>query len=264
LIKSPSEIASMRRAAEISAEAHLFAMAACEPGIKEYVLEAELLYEFQRNGARFPAYTSIVGAGANSCILHYNANNQVIRNGDLVLIDAGCEYEYYASDITRTFPANGKFTGEQRAIYELVLEAQMAAIKMIKPGLPWNKMHETAIKVLTAGLVDLGLMRGKVSDLIEKQAFLPFYMHRTGHWLGLDVHDAGRYAIDNKWRKLEAGMVLTVEPGIYISPDIKNVAPRWHHIGVRIEDDILVTPNGYEVLSDKAPKTVSDIETLMA
>ena len=239
-------------------------MKTCKPGLNEYELEAELLYEFQRNGARHPAYTSIVGSGANSCILHYNANNKTIKNGSLVLIDAGAEYQYYASDITRTFPANGKFTAEQRAVYNVVLDTQMAVIKTIKAGLPWEKMHETAVKVLTQGLVELGLLRGKTKELIAKQAYLPFFMHRTGHWLGLDVHDVGRYAIQGKWRKLQAGMVLTVEPGIYISADLKTVPSRWHNIGVRIEDDILVTSRGCEVLSKKAPKTVAEIEALMA
>jgi Xaa-Pro aminopeptidase len=264
LIKSASEIKLMRKAAEISAAAHIRAMKACKPGIQEYQLEAELLYEFQRKGARHPAYTSIVGSGANTCILHYTANNQTIKNGSLVLIDAGSEYQYYASDITRTFPANGKFSPEQGAVYNVVLEAQQAVIDLIKAGLPWEKMHETALRVLTKGLVGLGLLRGSVNELLAKQAYLPFYMHRTGHWLGLDVHDVGHYAIQGKWRKLQAGMVLTVEPGIYISSDIKNVPARWHNIGVRIEDDVLVTSKGCEVLSRKVPKTIAEIEALMA
>jgi Xaa-Pro aminopeptidase len=264
LIKSKSEIKLMRRAATIAAEAHIRAMKACKPGLNEYQLEAEILYEFQRNGARYPAYTSIVGSGANSCILHYNTNNQTIQDGSLVLIDAGAEYCYYASDITRTFPANGRFSTEQRAIYQLVLDAQLAVINIIKAGLPWEKMHETAVKVLTRGLIKLGLLRGKLQTLLAKQAYLPFYMHHTGHWLGLDVHDAGRYAFNNKWRRLEPGMVLTVEPGIYISADLKQVPPRWHNIGVRIEDDILVTKKGCEVLSKKAPKSVAEIERLMS
>lgn len=264
LIKSRSEINTMRKAAVISAQAHIRAMQACQPGMNEYQLEAEILYEFQRKGARYPAYTAIVGSGANSCILHYNGNNQIIRDGDLVLIDAGAEYQYYASDITRTFPANGKFSKEQRAIYQIVLNAQLAVIKIIKAGLPWEKMHEAAVKVITQGLVKLGLLRGNVHHLIATKAYLPFYMHHTGHWLGLDVHDAGRYAFNNKWRRLEPGMVLTVEPGIYISPDLKQVAKRWHNIGVRIEDDVLVTQKGCEVLTKKVPKTISEIEALMA
>jgi len=265
LIKSEAEIKFMRKAAQISADAHIRAMKACKPGIYEYQLEAELLYDFQRQGGnRMPAYTSIVGSGPNSCVLHYNANNQMIKNHGLVLIDAGAEYQHYAADVTRTFPANGKFSPEQRAIYDIVLKAQLAAIKIIKPGLSWEKMHEAAVKVITQGLVKLGLLRGKVSELIHKKAYLPFYMHRTGHWLGLDVHDVGHYAIQGKWRKLQAGMVLTVEPGIYIPADLKNVPKSWHHIGVRIEDDVLVTRKSYEVLSQKAPKTITEIEALMA
>lgn len=264
LIKSPTEIKIMRESADISAAAHISAMQACLPGIQEYQLEAELLYEFQLNGARHPAYTSIVGSGANTCILHYNANNKTIANNSLVLVDAGGEYQYYASDITRTFPANGKFTKEQAAVYNVVLAAQLAAIKIIKPGITWNKMHETAVKVLTQGLIKIGLLRGKLSDLIANKAYFPFFMHRTGHWLGLDVHDVGQYTINKKWRKLQAGMVLTVEPGIYISNTLKNVPARWHNIGVRIEDDILVTKTGHEVLSKRAPKTIADIEALMA
>ncbi len=264
LHKSPAEIKLMRQAAEITASAHVRAMKACKPGLKEYQLEAELLYEFQRKGARHPAYTSIVGSGANACILHYTANTKTIRDGSLVLIDAGAEYQNYAADVTRTFPANGKFTPEQRAIYNLVLNAQLAAIKIIKPGLPWERMHETTLKILTQGLQKLGILRGKLKDLIAKQAYLPFFMHRTGHWLGLDVHDVGRYAAQGKWRKLQAGMVLTVEPGIYIPSNLKNVPARWHNIGVRIEDDVLVTPKGHEVLSHKAPKTIAEIEALMA
>lgn len=264
LIKSDAEIKLMRKAAEISASAHIRAMKACKIGLDEYQLEAELLHDFQSQGARYPAYTSIVGSGANSCILHYIANNKTIRNGSLVLIDAGCEYQYYASDITRTFPANGRFTKEQRAIYNLVLKAQMAVIKQIKPGLAWNKMHEIALRVLTQGLIDLGLLRGKLKQLLARKAYLPFYMHRTGHWLGLEVHDVGHYALEGKWRKLKPGMVLTVEPGLYISSDLKKVPKRWHNIGVRIEDDVLVTSKGCEVLSRKAPKTIAEIEALMA
>lgn len=262
LIKSPAEIQIMRKAANIAADAHIRAMKTCKPGMNEYQIEAEILYEFQRQGARYPAYTSIVGSGPNSCILHYNSNNKVIKDGSLVLIDAGAEYQNYASDITRTFPANGKFSKEQQAIYQLVLDAQTATINIIKAGLPWEKMHETAVKVLTQGLIKLGLLRGNLKTLIANKAYTPFYMHHTGHWLGLDVHDAGRYAFDNKWRKLEPGMVLTVEPGIYISSDLK-VPSRWHNIGVRIEDDVLVTAKGHEVLSKKVPKTIAAIEALM-
>lgn len=264
LIKSPAEIDLMRQAAEISANAHIRAMQTCKPGLYEYHLEAELTYEFQRHGARSHAYTPIIGSGANTCILHYVTNEEKIKNGDMVLIDAGAEYNYYASDVTRTFPANGKFTEEQRAIYEIVLAAQLAGIKAVKPGTLWNQIDDVVIKVITQGLMDIGLLKGKLNDLIEKQAYFPFYMHRSGHWIGLDTHDAGRYKINNKWRKLEPGMVRTVEPGIYISADIPGVPKRWHNIGIRIEDDVVVTNNGHEILSQAAPKTVADIETLMA
>lgn len=264
LIKSPAEIALMRKAANISADAHRRAMKFCKPGMNEYQLEAEISHEFQRQGARHPAYTSIVGSGANSCILHYNENNQIIQKNDLVLIDAGCEYQNYAADITRTFPASGTFSAEQRTIYNIVLTAQLAAIKTIRPGASWIAAQNTIVKIITQGLLDIGLLKGKVSDLIDKQAYLPFYMHKSGHWLGLDVHDVGRYKALGKWRVFEPGMVLTVEPGIYISADIPGVPKRWQNIGIRIEDDVLVTKDGHEVLTENAPKTVKDIEALMA
>jgi len=263
LIKSPAEIKLMRKAAEISAAAHVRAMKACKPGVNEYQLEAEIIYEFQRNGARFPAYTSIVGSGANSCILHYNENNKVINKNSIVLIDAGCEYQYYASDITRTFPASGRFSPEQKAIYDIVLAAQLAGIKAVRPGAIWPAAQNAIVKVITQGLLDLGILKGKLDTLIEKQAYFPFYMHKSGHWLGLDVHDVGRYKVDGKWRVLRPGMVLTVEPGIYISADIPGVDKRWHNIGVRIEDDVLVTAKGNEILSHAAPKTTEEIEALM-
>lgn len=264
LIKSPAEIKLMRKAAQISVDGHLKAMQRCKPGMHEYQLEAELMYEFQRQGARFPAYTSIVGSGANSCILHYNTNNQPIKNNDLVLIDAGCEYQNYASDITRTFPANGVFSPEQHAIYEIVLEAQLAAIRAVKPGLEWPVLQKMIVKIITQGLLDLGILKGKLQDLIDKKEYFKFYMHNSGHWLGLDVHDVGRYKIDGKWRKLKAGMVLTVEPGIYISSDTPGVNKRWHNIGVRIEDDVLVTQTGHDILSKGLPKTIADVEAVMA
>ena len=264
IFKSADELAVMRKAAEISAEAHVRAMRACKPGMFEYELEAELNYEFVRNGARFPAYNSIVGSGHNTCVLHYVSNDKKIQHGEMVLIDAGCEYHNYASDITRTFPANGKFSAEQRAIYDLVLESQLAAIKAVKPGASWTAPQEIIVKILTQGLLDLGILKGKHDQLIEKQAYFPFYMHRSGHFLGLDVHDAGRYRIDNKWRKMEPGMVFTVEPGLYISSDIPGVPKRWHNIGVRIEDDVVVTAKGCDVLSKDVPKTVADIEAVMA
>lgn len=264
LLKSPAEIAVMQKAVDITCEAHVRAMRACQPGMYEYELDAELSYSFKRHGALQPAYNAIVGSGRNTCILHYIANNKKIVDGDLVLIDAGAEYGNYAADITRTFPANGRFSPEQRAIYQLVLKAQEAAIKLIKPGVSFMAMQAAIIKVITQGLVDLRILRGNVTKLIEAQAYLPYYMHKSGHWLGLDVHDVGRYRVNNKWRNLQAGMVLTVEPGIYLSADIPGLAKRWHHIGVRIEDDVLVTRKGCEVLSRKIPKSIADIEKLMA
>lgn len=263
LFKSPAEMALMQKAVDITAKAHLRAMRACQPGTYEHELEAELMYEFQRHGARFSAYSSIVGAGRNSCILHYVSNNARIADGDMVLIDAGSEYQNYASDITRTFPANGHFSSEQRAIYDLVLAAQLAAIKAVKPGAVWTAPQEIIVKIITQGLIDLGLLKGRLDSLIEQEAYFPFYMHRSGHWLGLDVHDAGRYKIGDKWRKLESGMVLTVEPGIYISSDIPGVPKRWHNIGVRIEDDVHVTAKGCEVLSEDIPKRADVIEAIM-
>lgn len=263
LFKSPNEIAMMQKAVDITAKAHVSAMQVCQPGMYEYELEATIMYEFMRHGARFPAYGCIVGAGKNTCILHYVNNNQKIVDGDLVLIDAGAEYDNYAADITRTFPANGRYSAEQRAIYELVLDAQMAAIKAVKPGASWMAPQITIVKRMTQGLIDLGILKGNVNDLIEKQAYFPFYMHRSGHWLGLDVHDAGRYQMGDKWRKFESGMVLTVEPGIYISKNIPGVHKRWHNIGIRIEDDVVVTDSGCDVLSRDIPKQIADIEAIM-
>lgn len=264
LYKSPQEIAVMERAAEISAAAHVRAMEVCEPGMYEYQLEAEFLHEFTRNGSRSPAYSSIVGGGANACILHYRENNAVLNDGDLVLIDAGCELEHYASDITRTFPVNGKFSPQQKAIYEIVLAAQYAAIKAVKPGNHWNEPHEAAVKEITKGLVKVGLLNGKVDELIKTEAYRAFFMHRTGHWLGMDVHDVGDYKVEGEWRTLEAGMVLTVEPGLYISPDNTQVDEEWRGIGVRIEDDVVVTGRGHKVLTNGVPKEVDEIEALMA
>ncbi len=264
LFKSAGEIKSMEKAAKISAEGHKRAMACCKPGIKEYEMEAELLYAFTRNGSRAPAYNSIVATGENACILHYNTNDAEVKEGDLILIDAGCEYEYYASDITRTFPATGKFSPEQKAIYEIVLAAQDAAIAAVAPGASWDEPHNASVKVITQGLVKLGLLKGKVSQLIKVGAYRDFYMHRVGHWIGMDVHDVGDYKIDDHWRLLEPGMVTTIEPGIYISPDNKKVEKRWRGIGVRIEDDVLVTKQGNKILSKGIPKTVEEIETFMA
>ena len=264
LIKSTGEIKLMQQAAKISAEGHKRAMAYCRPGIKEYELEAELLYTFTRNGSRAPAYTSIVAAGDNACILHYIENDAEVKAGDLVLIDAGCEYDHYASDITRTFPANGKFSPEQKAIYNIVLKAQLAAIEAIRPGVPWDEPHNISVKIITQGLVRLGILKGRPSQLIKSEAYKDFYMHRIGHWIGMDVHDVGDYKIDDDWRLLEPGMVTTVEPGIYISPSNRKVPKKWRGIGVRIEDDVLITRNGNKVLSAGIPKTVQEIESFMA
>ncbi len=263
LFKSDAEIALMRRAAEISVAAHKRAMRACASAQNEYELEAELIYEFSRQGCRSVAYDSIVGGGENACILHYTANNRPLRQGDLVLIDAGGEYENYAADITRTFPVNGVFTKEQRAIYELVLKAQKAGIAAIKPGLTWNTIQVLMVRILTTGLCELDILQGDVDELIAKEAYKPFYMHNSGHWLGLDVHDVGQYKINNEWRPLEAGMVLTVEPGLYISKEIPKVDKRWWDIGVRIEDDVVVTTTGHEVLTAALPVDIVEIEALM-
>ena len=264
LIKSAAEIRVMRRAGEISAEAHTRAMRECQPGRFEYHLEASIQHTFAEYGARFPAYSSIVGSGANACILHYTENNARMRSGDLVLIDAGCEFQGYAADITRTFPVNGQFTPEQRAIYDLVLEAQRAAIAKVKPGNTWNQPHDATVRVITRGLIKLGLLKGSERDLIKAEAYRDFYMHRAGHWLGLDVHDVGDYRIGGRWRQLEPGMVLTIEPGIYIATDNTRVAKKWRGIGVRIEDDVVVTETGCEVLTADVPKRADEIEALMA
>lgn len=263
LVKRPEEMKLMRRAAKISTQAHRRAMQSCRPGMLEYEIEAELLYEFKKGGASFPAYPPIVGGGRNACVLHYIENNTVLKDGDVLLIDAGAEYDAYAADITRTFPVNGRFTGEQRAIYEVVLAAQLAAIEEVRPGKHWNEPHERAVRILTQGLIDLGLLKGSADGLIENGDYKRFYMHRTGHWLGMDVHDVGDYKIDGQWRILESGMVLTVEPGLYISEGAKNVDPRWWNIGVRIEDDVHVTSGDPEVLTADAPKSVADIEAVM-
>ena len=264
LFKRADEVKIMRKAARISAQAHIRAMEICTPGMYEYQIEAEFLHEFRRHGSQYPAYPSIVGGGANSCILHYIENSAQLKDGDLLLIDAGCELDGYASDITRTFPVNGKYTGEQKAIYELVLAAQTAAIEKVKPGNHWNDPHEAAVRIMVDGLLDLKLLKGKADDIIAKEEYRKFYMHRTGHWLGMDVHDVGDYKIDDIWRLLEPGLVLTVEPGLYINAGQKGVDERWWNIGVRIEDDVLVTRNGCDVLSADAPKNVENIEALMA
>ncbi|EQM81268.1 Xaa-Pro aminopeptidase [Pseudomonas stutzeri] len=264
LYKSANEVKVMRAAAEISARAHVRAMQASRAGLYEYHLEAELDYEFRKGGAKMPAYGSIVAAGKNACILHYRENDAVLKDGDLVLIDAGCEIDCYASDITRTFPVSGRFSAEQKAIYELVLAANEEAFKHIAPGKHWNEAHEATVRIITAGLVDLGLLQGDVEDLIASEAYKPFYMHRAGHWLGMDVHDVGDYKVGGEWRVLEPGMAMTVEPGIYIAADNQDVAKKWRGIGVRIEDDVVVTRTGCEILTGGVPKTVAEIEALMS
>lgn len=264
LFKSKAEQKLMQRAGEISAQAHINAMKASKPGLYEYSLEAELLYHFVREGARFPAYSTIVGAGDNACILHYIENNEKLKDGDLVLIDAGCELDCYASDITRTFPVNGKFTEAQAEIYQIVLDAQIAAIEATKPGNHWNHPHEAAVDVIVDGLIELGVLKGTREEVLETESYKQFYMHRTGHWLGLDVHDVGEYKTGGEWRVLEPGMALTVEPGIYIARGSKGVAKKYQGIGVRIEDDVVVTKSGNKVMTEGVPKSISEIETLMA
>ncbi len=263
MYKSVNEVKVMKHAADISARAHICAMRASRAGLYEYHLEAELDYEFRKGGAKMPAYGSIVAVGRNACILHYRENDALLKDGDLVLIDAGCEIDCYASDITRTFPVNGKFSPEQKAIYELVLAANEEAFKFIAPGRHWNEAHEATVRVITAGLVELGLLQGKVDELIASEAYKPFYMHRAGHWLGMDVHDVGDYKVGGEWRVLEPGMAMTVEPGIYIAADNLLVAKKWRGIGVRIEDDVVVTKTGCEILTGGVPKSVAEIEALM-
>ncbi len=263
LYKSRGEIKAMRKAARISVEAHKRAMRLSEPGLMEYELEAELLHGFKKHGCA-PAYTSIVGGGANGCVLHYVENNAKLNNKELVLIDAGAEFDSYASDITCTFPINGRFTAVQKALYELVLAAQQAAIKKVAPGNHWNDPHIAAIKILTKGLVKLGILKGQPAKLIKDEAYRRFYMHRTGHWLGMDVHDVGDYKVMDQWRVLEPGMVMTVEPGIYIPAGTKGVAKKWWDIGIRLEDDVLVTRDGHDVLTKRLPRTVEEIESFMA
>ncbi len=262
LIKDTSELATMRRAAAISAQAHRRAMQAARPGRYEYEIEAELLYAFRRNGAQFPAYSPIVASGANACVLHYVGNDARMADGDLLLIDAGCELDGYASDITRTFPVNGRFSGPQRDVYELVLAAQSAAMRETRAGRGWNEPHDTAVRTLAQGMLDLGLLEGTLDAALETQAYRRFYMHRTGHWLGLDVHDAGDYKQNGKWRPLVAGMVLTVEPGLYVRPG-EGIPEQFWNIGVRIEDNVLVTAGDCEVITHATPKSISDIEALM-
>jgi Xaa-Pro aminopeptidase len=267
LVKSPEEIALMRKAAQISATAHNRAREFAQPGRYEYEVQAEIEHTFRREGALGPAYPSIVAAGENACILHYIENNCQMRDGDLLLIDAGCSYGYYNGDITRTFPVSGKFSPEQKIIYELVLEAQTKAIEQVKPGNTYNQFHDTAVRVLVKGLMELGLLAGDIEEIMKEEKYKPFYMHRTGHWLGLDVHDVGNYKhTEEEWRILQPGQILTVEPGIYIAPNLKpaegqpEVDERWLGIGVRIEDDVLVTVDDHEVLTADVPKSVAAME----
>ncbi|MDQ1208135.1 Xaa-Pro aminopeptidase [Acinetobacter baylyi] len=263
LIKSDQEIELMQIASNISAAAHTRAMQQVRPDMMEYALEAELNYVFGQHGC-VPSYNSIVGGGENACILHYVENNKPLNSGDLVLIDAACEYEFYASDITRTFPVNGKFSPEQKALYEIVLAAQYAAIDAVRIGNAYREPHEVAVRILTQGLIDLGLLKGDLNELIETEAFRQFYMHGTGHWLGMDVHDVGSYKADGEWRAYEDGMVVTVEPGLYIAPDDESVDPKWRGIGIRIEDDVVATQQGPLVLTKDVVKEIADIEQLMA
>lgn len=263
LFKSRSEISAMRKAARISISAHKRAMQICRPGLMEYEVEAELLHGFKQKGTE-PAYASIVGGGKNGCVLHYVDNNEELQDGDLLLIDAGAEFECYASDITRTFPVNGQFSVAQKALYQLVLAAQKAAINKVKIGGHWNEPHLASVEVITRGLVKLGILKGQPRKLIKREAYKRFYMHRTGHWLGMDVHDVGDYKLDSEWRVFEPGMVLTVEPGIYIPAGSKGVAKKWWNIGIRIEDDVLVTRKGPDVLTDGLVREVDEIEALMA
>ena len=262
LIKDSSEIDTMRAAATISARAQMRAMRATRAGRMEFEIEAELLHEFRHSGAQGPAYTSIVAGGANACVLHYISNNNVLKDGDLLLIDAACELNGYAADITRTFPVNGKFTAAQKDAYEIVLAAQAAAIAIARPGSHWNQPHDSAMRVLVQGMIDLKLCAGSIDSVIESGDYKRFYMHRTGHWLGMDVHDVGNYKVDGNWRDLLPGMALTVEPGLYIRP-ADNVPEALWNIGIRIEDDIVITQQGCEVLTHAVPKSVADIEELM-
>ena len=263
LIKRADEIKLMTKAAKMSVAGHSKAMQSCRPGMYEYQVQAEMECEFRKGGSHYNAYPSIVAGGANACILHYTENNRVLDDGDLLLIDAGAEYECYAADISRTFPVNGKFTAEQKALYEIVLAAQEAAFEKCSAGHAWNEPHEAAVAVIAQGLLDEKLLTGSLEEVLETQSYTQFYMHRTGHWLGMDVHDVGDYQVEDTWRELESGMVFTVEPGIYVVPH-EGVHERWHNIGIRIEDNVLVRNNGIDILTEAAPKTVEQIETIMA
>ena len=263
LIKRKDEVSIMRKAGKISAAGHQRAMQICRPGMFEYQVQAEMECEFRKSGSVYNAYPSIVAGGANACILHYTENDQVLQDGDLLLIDAGAELNCYASDISRTFPVNGKFTGEQRALYDIVLAAQHAAFEKCSTEHNWNEPHEAAVKTISQGLLDEKLLQGSLDEVLESQAYTQFYMHRTGHWLGMDVHDVGDYQVADNWRELEAGMVFTVEPGIYVSPG-QEIDSRWHNIGIRIEDNVLITKQSHEVLTGDVPTDPDEIEAIMA
>lgn len=263
LFKSRREISVMKRSARIAVAAHRRALRACAPGMHEYELEAEFRHEFARHGAQC-SYEPIVAAGSNACVLHYHANNSLMNDGDLVLIDAGCELELYASDVTRTFPVNGEFSEPQRSLYEVVYDANQAATEKARPGNHWNDPHDAAVKTITRGLRDLGILKGRLPTLIKTQAYRPFFMHKTGHWIGMDVHDVGDYKVAEHWRLLEPGMVTTVEPGVYIAPDARDVAKRWRGIGIRLEDDVHISRDGPQVLTEDLPLQADDIEQLMA
>jgi len=263
LFKSDEELKLMRKAADISCKAHVRAMQQCQSGLYEYQIEAEVVHEFMQQGLRYVAYPSIVAGGKNACVLHYVENKDKLEAGDLLLIDAGAECDHYAADITRTFPVSGEFSPAQKQLYQLVLDAQYAAIEQIQPGTPWNNAHDVSVNVLTTGLVKLGLLDGDIDKLIEDETYKQFYMHRIGHWLGMDVHDVGDYKVDGKWRLLEPGMVLTIEPGLYIPENCDSVDAKWRGIGIRIEDDVVVTNDGHEVLTHAVPKEIDEIERLM-
>ncbi len=262
LFKSRREVSVMKRSARIAVEAHRRALRACTPGMYEYELEAEFRYEFARHGAEC-SYEPIVASGHNACVLHYHANKSVLNDGDLVLIDAGCEVEYYASDVTRTFPVNGEFSAPQRDLYEIVYAANLAATEKARPGNHWNDPHDAAVKEITRGLRDLGILSGRLPSLLKTGAYRPFFMHKTGHWIGMDVHDVGDYKVAEQWRLLEPGMVTTIEPGIYIAPNAKGVSKRWRGIGIRLEDDVHVSKDGPVVLTAGLPLQADEIEQLM-
>ena len=263
LIKRPDEISLMRKAGKMSAAGHARAMQVCQPGMFEYQVQAELECEFRKAGSHYNAYPSIVAGGDNACVLHYTENDQILNDGELLLIDAGAEFGCYASDISRTFPINGRFSAEQRALYDIVLAAQHSAFNKCSIGHSWNEPHDAAVAVIAQGLIDEKILSGSLDEVLETKSYLQFYMHRTGHWLGMDVHDVGDYQVAEHWRELEAGMVFTVEPGIYVSPK-ENVDSRWHNIGIRIEDNVVITKHGHEVLTSAVPTDPDEIEALMA